>query len=534
MKRQLFFTSISTLFYIVTSLGSIHVFDEEHKAASVELSLLNAVFVNSVELIEKSLADGHDIDEQDAFGNTALILAVKRGFLRCVCLLVSREASLKVSNYKGKDVFYYALKKRGDKSVRLQLIDGLMVKAAVQDSKGMMAELVKDYFIETEQSTMVSYLFFDALEASCLSIMEDLISRKFSINTDYYFTHDILGTKLFAHPIVFAGLCGQAKVYTFLLRKGAEATACDVQFKRTAFHWAAFLGDEKFFECIIKKHKKKYEKMRSLSTIALGNYVIRAIGKDLIAVPDTRNEEAFRVAFRRLFNVTDIDECTPGFLAVEEGHIKVVDLLLRHDYFVNVNAQNKNGYGPLHLAAKRGNSDLCALLLLKGSDSDALANGKDKGLTALALAAANGHKDVVELLIGYNANIEGVEERDGNFERGILNSRRNNQKVRLPTPLELAAIGGHAEVVKLLSSRGAVVRVPTKSKETTLIHLIARKVAYEHQINDLGYNDVVAFLIAKGIKVDAVDEQGKTAFDYAVQDGRKSVAEALKAYAHAK
>jgi ankyrin len=95
----------------------------------------------------------------------------------------------------------------------------------------------------------------------------------------------------------------------------------------------------------------------------------------------------------------------------------------------DINAGNRYGQTPLHLAAKQGNSELIRLLLEQGAVVDAAENAA--GYTPLHTAAAQGHADLCELLIRYGADPDAVT--------GDLDS-----------PLHLAIAKGQTGVVRVL------------------------------------------------------------------------------------
>ena len=92
---------------------------------------------------------------------------------------------------------------------------------------------------------------------------------------------------------------------------------------------------------------------------------------------------------------------------------------------------------PLFLAAFRGYKDICELLIANDANVNAV---DDKGETPLHQAAMNGHQDVVELLIANGAQIE-AKAKDGS------------------TPLYLAALSHHQNIARFLLDRGAVIDV---------------------------------------------------------------------------
>jgi len=101
-----------------------------------------------------------------------------------------------------------------------------------------------------------------------------------------------------------------------------------------------------------------------------------------------------------------------------------------------VNAEDKKGQGPLHIAVLEGHIDVVEMLISKGSDvNKALSRfSMDYGYTPLHLAAHLGHMEVAELLITKGADLN-------------TDSKRG-------TPLHLAVSFGHEDVAELLRKHG--------------------------------------------------------------------------------
>jgi hypothetical protein len=113
----------------------------------------------------------------------------------------------------------------------------------------------------------------------------------------------------------------------------------------------------------------------------------------------------------------------------------------------DINAGNRHGQTPLHLAAKQGNSELMRLLLEQGALVDAAESAA--GYTPLHTAATQGRADLCELLIRYGAEPDVLT---GNLE----------------SPLHLAIEKGHAGVVAVLLKYRARLDVRNKNGLTPL------------------------------------------------------------------
>ena len=116
------------------------------------------------------------------------------------------------------------------------------------------------------------------------------------------------------------------------------------------------------------------------------------------------------------------------FAAADGDARKVAELLSQGG---RVDAR-EHGFTPLQVVAQRGHTEVCKLLIEKGSDLEESSTRTQD--TALHKAAINGHEILLQLLLSHNAEV---------------NSRNRIED----TPLHLASQEGHlASVVTLLQA----------------------------------------------------------------------------------
>ncbi|KAK1856640.1 ankyrin repeat-containing protein [Colletotrichum chrysophilum] len=123
-------------------------------------------------------------------------------------------------------------------------------------------------------------------------------------------------------------------------------------------------------------------------------------------------------------NATSQEGITPLFIAVSQGRLDFVKLLLQHG--ADPNLASKGGCRPLMIAARNGNEPITEALLTSGADPNAQLDNLPPGectcvafvawnrfshdacyapLNSLAIAAERGHIDVVETLLAQGADV---------------------------------------------------------------------------------------------------------------------------------
>ena len=154
---------------------------------------------------------------------------------------------------------------------------------------------------------------------------------------------------------------------------------------------------------------------------------------------------------------------------------------------------------PLIIAARDGKLDFVKVLLRYEANIEARGTIKIdgeviEGCTALWIAAAKGHFDVVRLLIEQNAEVDG---------RTSSNS----------TPLRATAFDGHLDIVRCLVENGADVNARTNFNSTPLM-LTCYK----------GHLDVASYLVKHGANINLHDNKGSSCLHRASEGGHVQLA----------
>lgn len=163
----------------------------------------------------------------------------------------------------------------------------------------------------------------------------------------------------------------------------------------------------------------------------------------------------------------------------------------------DVNARDRSGESPLHLAAVRGYPEITLLLIAEGAN----VNARDeRELTPLHAAAWGGHKETVALLIDKGSHINAIGQN------GL-------------TPLHVSALTGSNETIALLIDNGAEINARNKDGMTPL-----------HVAAFAGQREAVELLIDKGADVNAKNNEGVTPLQMASQKGHQPIVELLHKY----
>ncbi|XP_067660824.1 inversin-like [Haliotis asinina] len=145
-------------------------------------------------------------------------------------------------------------------------------------------------------------------------------------------------------------------------------------------------------------------------------------------------------------------------LAAENGHKDAVKFLV--DKGVDVSLVDKRGENILHCACKGGHVKVVECILSrKMVEIDSLAHSRK---TPVILAGEQGHKEAVESLVKYGADLSLRDKRRNNVlyyasEKGHLGVVKyiislhkiniNSRGFEMKTPVMLAGYSGHIEVV---------------------------------------------------------------------------------------
>jgi len=201
-------------------------------------------------------------------------------------------------------------------------------------------------------------------------------------------------------------------------------------------------------------------------------------------------------------NATDCLGNTALTWAAEQGHERVVNMLLEREDVNPDRTDTQDGRTPLSWAAEKGHEGIVKVLLEREDVNPDRTDTQD-GRTPLSWAAEKGHERIVKVLL---------EREDVNPDRTVTQDGR--------TPLSWAAKQGHEGIVKMLLERKDVNpdRTDTQDGRTPLSW------AAEH-----GHEGVLKMLLErKDVNPDQADiKYGRTPLLWAVEQGHEGVVKML-------
>eukprot|EP00118_Oscarella_pearsei_P009022 m.49460 g.49460 ORF g.49460 m.49460 type:complete len:1662 (+) comp33992_c0_seq1:255-5240(+) len=332
-----------------------------------------------------------------------------------------------------------------------------------------------------------------------------------------------------------------------LLDRGADIDAATDTTNDSALTWACTLGNDRIVRLLLHRragveHRTK-DGCTALMFAALAGHVdVAELLLDYSALINVHSDSNMDspltfACWKGHVNVVDLllekgadlehrtkEGFTPLMFAALGGHTVVAERLLKRRAKVNVPSGSNNDI-PLTSACWKGHRNVVELLLTYESN---LEHRTKDGCTPLMLAAREGHYDVAELILRHGGKVNTPSGSESNIPLTLACWKGHVEVVRLLldqnsaiehqnkagcTPLMLAAREGHFETTKLLLSKGTKLDVPSGSNDDTPLTLACWK----------GHADVVELLLLSKSNIDHQTKTGCTPLMEATREGHSKV-----------
>ncbi|MBN1798262.1 MAG: ankyrin repeat domain-containing protein [Spirochaetales bacterium] len=466
---------------------------DDGRGNSHHIPLLTAAYNGDLKLVKLFLDKGTDINIQDKFGSTALLLSCSKQYIEVAEYLLDRGADPSKKHILGLDAFWYAFEKRN--YALLELLIGH--KTDMNGYYPTWYYCSAPYFPAT---ALYQAMFFDDV-----AMVKFLVRHGADVN---------IPNHIGLSPLTLAVAKDNYALTELLIKHGADVHYVDKK-EHDVFYYADKLKNPK----IIKLLK------RTAGEYAAPDYE----GNRMAAALEADDLEYIRLLVERGADVNQkiIEDYTPLMAACEQGNPAIVEYLIAHKARINDAAEDL-GMTPLMIAAAHGNTDVVELLLKHNAD----INAKNvDGLTALGWAILHNHSEAKAVLRAHNA-VPGDIVKYISYATPIIAATSGNYElIRLAikhnigieyrdhagcTPLMRAAELGHADIVELLLTSGADPNIQNDFGDTALMTAV-----------DAGQLESVRALLKHNVDLELKDEYNSTALCIACKRGYAAIAKLL-------
>ncbi|XP_063231947.1 uncharacterized protein LOC134536217 [Bacillus rossius redtenbacheri] len=505
-----------------------------------------AVLRNDVASIKHLLNSSVDVNVRDLGGRTALHLAamIKHGS-EIVDMLIQHGANVNILD----EVLLWTPLRYADK------LRAWSVIGTILQNKGDFKDLVL-----TKQTSSDGDYIISALHAAAKGGYVELLT--FLLYSDKYTNVTLDSDKCCLLHV--AAQYGRKGVLELLLSKGANIMSKDKN-ERTALHFASKNGHLNIVQCLLDYMKKKEfirdsYKFRNLLIDGLNAQEKEGKTPLFIAAEFNHLEVIQYLAEKGAdVNICSRDGYSPLYVALLKGNMEIVHFLkdkalvdtgtsngwtLMHTAATNghlnviehlktidadVNACNKYGQTPLHIAAKKNKVDVLQYLIKEGAVLD--VQDTIFGWTALNYAIKEEHQDIVQHLLeaGARLHIPGAGdkplEQSFHYKCDCFSASPEDdsepavhKRLSSWAPLFLATWHGYLSIVQALTAKGATLDAWEATTGRTALHIAAEK----------NHVEIARHLIKQGASIDqpgALD--GKTPLHVASQKGHMEMVQLL-------
>ncbi|KAJ5929153.1 hypothetical protein N7454_007001, partial [Penicillium verhagenii] len=477
--------------------------------------LLSAASHGQVEVVKSLLQRGADVNTRSRWKRTALNSAVEANHYEVVKILLQNGAEIDLANDTGMTPLYTASLKNHLDMAKLLLDNGANVNAfkhgkwsplnvAAEMNHSEMMEILLDQGadIELANEDGVTPLYAASYRGHVQAV-KVLLEHGANVNTY---------NSAKWSPLNVAADMNHSQVMEILLDNGAD-TELAKEDGVTPLYTASYQGH-------VQAVKVLLEHDANVNTCKPGKW------SPLHVAADMNHSQVMEIL---LDNGADTelakdDGATPLYTASYHGHVQAVEVLLEHG--ANFNSCKTGKWSPLNIAAEKNHKEVMTCLLNKGADIE-LAN--EAGATPLYIATFSGDTQSVRLLLEHGADVNSSEQSYNwtSINYAALNGSLDLVKLLLQkganitipnchgwTPIHSASMIGHVDILSaLLQASVGDLDIRDRSGRTPFMIAAVG-----------GHFETLRYLSSKGSSPDLKDIFGANALFMAVRNGHEDAA----------
>ncbi|XP_041079110.1 ankyrin repeat and KH domain-containing protein 1-like isoform X9 [Polyodon spathula] len=535
--------------------------DQEHKTDEMHTALMEACMDGHVEVARLLLDSGAQVNMPADSFESPLTLAACGGHVELAALLIERGANLEEVNDEGYTPLMEAAREGHEEMVALLLAQGANINAQTEETQETALTLaccggfleVADFLIKAGADIELgcSTPLMEAAQEGHLELVKYLLAAGANVHAttatgDTALTYacenghtDVADVLLQAEadleheseggrtPLMKAARAGHLCTVQFLISKGANVNRATANNDHSVVSLACAGGHLAVVELLLAHGADPTHRLKDGSTMLIEaakgghtnvvsylldypNNILSVPAPDMsqLTPPSHDHSQAPRVPVQALAMVVppqEPDRAPSNIAASPPVASKAVSS--RVPAMLNTTPSpspqpqaqtSSNGVSPpmlplypsvdidahtesnhdtaLTLACAGGHEELVSVLIARGAN---IEHRDKKGFTPLILAATAGHVGVVEILLDKGGDIEAQSERTKDTPLSLACSGGRQEVVELLllrgankehrnvsdyTPLSLAASGGYVNIIKILLNAGAEINSRTGSK----------------------------------------------------------------------
>jgi serine/threonine-protein phosphatase 6 regulatory ankyrin repeat subunit B len=423
--------------------------------------------INDLNILSMIAEKYNSVDIRDKNDATPLMHAIKvANSTQCISYLIEKKANINAYDTKNNDIFYYS-SLAGNKFVVEYLLKQNKIDLSKKNPNTGETSLFSA--IRGGNTDIVDLLIANG--ASLEAIRNDGYSPIYAAKTPEMY--DYLKTKITQIPLkennlspfLYAVSIGNLPIVKHLASSNIWEKTKEGNY---AFHIAAINGQNEIYDYLCETDKYWMNQTNNFKETPL-----------MLAIKSNHDIDFINeiIELGSDINAIDTQGFTPLILSASNNNLNTVNSLLDNGALIDPIRENSSITSALGMASRNNNKQMLDVLIKRNANINAEG---EYWPSALIVAASHGHTELVSYLI----------ENGAVFEKKGTNADSTTKNIR---PLSVAAMNGHLDIVKILLDQGADIEANTNYSPSALLSAA-----------ETGQLEVVRYLIKNGTDINKI------------------------------